>query len=333
MGEDVLTQRWPSILTKESCDLVSNTLGSGEDKNLVALVVHDTLEMLDHAVTLLHLRDNLHNLCNSVVGRKVHGSDVDLNEVVLVIVGKRADFLWPCSRPHAGLSVRANLSDNLANLWLETHVKHAIGLVENEVGDTAEVGLSRFQHVDQSTWSSDADFDTTSEVADLLSLGNTSIHTGVSDAGRLSEFADFLLNLDGQLTGRSEDENDGSVTRSEKGLGVDVHNSGQAVCQGLSGTSLSDTNNIATRQSHGPALGLNGSWCGEALSLDLVHDVSWETSLVKCGDRARDVGTLNGNLMGLAEFVNFGLGSGGNGRVFDVKGLLKFGKSGHVCDS
>lgn len=226
MGKIVLTQRWPSVLAKESSDLISNTLGSGENENLVALVVHDALEMLDHAITLLHLRDNFHDLCDSVVGGEVHGSNVDLDEVILVVVGKCADFFWPCSRPHTGLSVRSNLSNDLANLGLETHVKHTIGLIENEVGDTAEVGLSRLQHVDQTTWSGDADFDTTSEVANLLSLGNTSVDAGISDAGRFSELADFLLDLDSQLTGGCENENDGSVTRSEEWLGVDMDNGG-----------------------------------------------------------------------------------------------------------
>lgn len=200
-----LTKRRPAVLTKESGDLVSNALGACEDENLVVLVAHDGLEVLGHAVTLLKLCANLNNLLNAVVSREIHGTDVDLDPVLLVVGSKLADFLGPCSGPHAGLTIRANLTDNLANLRLETHVKHAVSLVENQVGDTAEVGLASLKHVDETSRGGDAHLNTACEVTDLGTLRNTSIDAGVSDARGLSELANLLLNLDSKLTSGSED--------------------------------------------------------------------------------------------------------------------------------
>jgi hypothetical protein len=132
-----LTERRPSVLSKEACDIVSDTLSSSKDQNLVILVLHNLLEVLGHSIALLKFRYDLNNLSNPVVSRQLHGTNVDLNEVMQVIRGKSTDFLWPSSGPHASLSVRANLSKDLTDLRLETHIQHAISLVKNKVGNTA----------------------------------------------------------------------------------------------------------------------------------------------------------------------------------------------------
>jgi hypothetical protein len=80
-----LTERRPSVLSQEACDIVSNTFSSCKDQNLVVLILHNLLEMLGHPIALLELRYNLNNLSDSVVSRQLHGTDIDLDEVVQVI--------------------------------------------------------------------------------------------------------------------------------------------------------------------------------------------------------------------------------------------------------
>ena len=229
--------------------------------------------MLGHAVTLLELCADLDDLLNAVVGREIHGTNVDLDPVLLVVGSKLANFLGPCSGPHAGLTVRANLSDDLADLRLETHVKHAVGLVENQVGNTAKVGLSSLQHVDETSRGGNAHLNTARKVTDLGTLWNTSVDAGVSDARGLSELADLLLNLDSKLTSGRENEDDGAIAGGEERLSVDVNDGRKTVGQRLSGTGLGNTNNVATRESHGPTLSLDSGGLGETLGLDLVHHV------------------------------------------------------------
>jgi hypothetical protein len=215
-------------------------------------------------------------------------------------------------------------------LGLETHVEHAVSLVENEVGDAAKVGLAHLEHVDQTTRGSDTDLNALSEVADLLALGHTTVDAGVPDARRLAKLADLLLNLDSQLTGGSKDEDDGAIAGSEKRLGVDVDDSGETVTKGLSGTGLSDTNDVATRESHGPALGLNSSRLGEASGLDLVEDVGGETSLIESLDGPGDVGTSKGHVVVGAELVDLSLRASSDSRVLLVERLLELGQSADV---
>ncbi|KAG5460797.1 MAG: hypothetical protein BJ554DRAFT_7112 [Olpidium bornovanus] len=109
---------------------------------------------------LIKFRADLDDLGNVVTRGEVQRPDVDLEEVVEVIHGKALDLLRPGSAPHERLSVRPDLVDNLPDLGLEAHVKHAVRLVENQVRDSTEVGLAGFQHVNQTAGSGDADFDT-----------------------------------------------------------------------------------------------------------------------------------------------------------------------------
>ena len=321
---------WPAILAKEAGDVVGDTLGAGEDENLAGLVLHDLLNVPEHLVALLELGNDLDLLGDAVVGGKLHGTDGDLDPVGLVISRKLTDLLGPSGGPHASLTIGANLADDLANLGLETHVKHAVSLVEHEVGDAAKVGLAHLEHVNQATRGSNADLNALSEVADLLALGHTTVDAGVPDARRLAELANLLLNLDSQLTGGSKDEDDRTIAGCEKRLCVDVDDSGETVTKSLSGTGLSDTDDVATRESHGPALGLNSSGLGEASCLDLVENVGGETGLVESLDRPGNVGTGKGHVVVGAELVNVRLGTGSDGRVLLVERLLELGKSADV---
>jgi hypothetical protein len=321
---------WPAVLAKESGDVVGDTLGAGEHEDLAGLVLHDLLDVPEHLVTLLELGNNLDLLSDTVVGGKLHGTDSDLDPVGLVVGSKLADLLGPGGGPHAGLTVGANLSDDLANLRLETHVQHAVSLVEDKVCDAAKIGLAHLEHVDQTTRGSNADFNALSEITDLLALRHTTVDAGVPDAGRLAELADLLLNLDSQLTGGSKDEDDRAVTGCQERLCVDVDDGGETVAESLSGTGLGDTDNVATRESHGPALRLNGGRLGEASSLDLIENVGRKTSLVEGFDGSGDVSAGKSHGVVGAELVDLSLGTGSDGGILLVEGLLELGKSADI---
>lgn len=92
------------------------------------------------------------------------------------------DVLGPRSAEHQRLPVGADLADNLPDLGLETHVQHTIGLVHDEVGDTAQVCLARLKHVNQATGGRDDDLNTTLKITDLGTLGSTTVDGGVANA-------------------------------------------------------------------------------------------------------------------------------------------------------
>jgi hypothetical protein len=135
-----------------------------------------------------------------------------------------------------------------------------------------------------------------------------------------------LLNLNGQLTSGSENKNDRTITRSQERLGVDVDDGGQTVGKCLTGTGLGNTDDIATGQSHGPALGLDGSRSREALSLHLVHDITGKTSLVESLNRLGDITTVDGHGVVLAELLDLSGRASSDIRVLLVEVLLELGK-------
>ena len=282
--------------------------------------------MFDHAVALLEVGHDLDDLVNTVVGGQVSGTDVDLNVVVKEVRGQLTDLLGPGGGPHASLTVRANLANDLTDLRLETHVQHTVSLVKDQVGNTTKVGAASLQHVDQTTGSGNADLNTAGEVTDLRTLGNTTVNTGVANTGGLSELGDLGLNLNSQLTSGSQDQDNGTISGAQKGLGVDVDNGGKTVGESLSGTSLGNTDSIATREGHGPTLGLDGSGTLETLRLDLTQNVLRETSLVEGLNGARDVTTLHSHVVGLAVLIDLAVGASSNIRVLLVEGLLELGE-------
>jgi hypothetical protein len=286
--------------------------------------------MLDHAITLLGIGDDFDNLSDAVVGREVHGTDVDLDPVLLVVCSELSHFLWPSGRPHARLAVRANLADNLSYLWLETHVKHTVSLVKDKVCHAAQVGLAGLKHVNQTTRSRNAHFDATGKITDLLTTRNTTIDASITNARGFSEFGHFLLDLHGELTSRRENEDDRAITWGEKRLSVDVHNGRQAVGQSLSRSSFGNTDNITSRQCHRPALGLDGRWFRESLSRYLAEDIIWEAGLFKSLDGLRDAFALDGDLVNASEGLDFGVGAVGDGIGLFIEALLELGERSEI---
>ena len=51
-----------------------------------------------------------------------------------------------------------DLLKDFPNLGLEAHVKHSVGLIQNQIGTTSQVRLAGLEEVDQPSWCGDADF-------------------------------------------------------------------------------------------------------------------------------------------------------------------------------
>lgn len=144
------------------------------------------------------------------------------------------DLLRPGSTEHESLTIGSNLFENLLDLRFESHVQHPVGFVHDEVGNTTQVGLSRLEHIDQSSRSGNNDFGTSLEITNLSSLGDSSVDAGVSNSGRRTELGALLLNLDGEFSSGGDDEDDGSISGGKESLGVDVNDGRESESNGLS---------------------------------------------------------------------------------------------------
>ncbi|KAI3481231.1 hypothetical protein L1887_56447 [Cichorium endivia] len=322
---DLGTPQRPAVLAEVLGEVVGDALGAGEDDDL-AVLLRDGLEVADKLALLLKLGANLDDLLDVVVCGELGGANVDLGKVVEEVAGKTLHLLGPGGGEHERLTVGANLLENLADLGLETHVEHAVGLVHDEVGDAAEVGLAGVDHVDQTTRGGDDNLGATLQVAGLGALGHTTVDGASAQAARATEAVALDLDLVGELTRGGQDEGDGTIAGLEEGLSVDVNHGGEGKADGLTRTGLGDGDEVATAERHGPGLRLDGRRLREAHLLDFGKDVVREASLVERGDGLGDVLTLDGHLLGGAVVLHLAVGAGGDARIFDVEVLLEVDK-------
>ncbi|GBE61470.1 ATP-dependent RNA helicase, putative [Babesia ovata] len=126
-------------------------------------------------------------------------------------MSQRLYFLGPSGRPHESLSVGPDLAHNLPDLWLETHIKHAICLVEDEVSDASQVGDPRLKEIDESSGARQQDFYTTPELVRLLPLWYTTVCDRALDTRTCPELRALLSDLLHQFPGGSKDKYDRPV--------------------------------------------------------------------------------------------------------------------------
>lgn len=312
----------PAVLTKELGQIISNTLGASKDDDL-AVLGRDGLQVTNELALLFEFGADLDDLLNVVVGGKLGGADVNLGVVVEEIARKTLHLLGPGGGKHERLSVGTDLLQNLADLWLETHVEHAVSLIHDQVGDASKVGFASVHHVDKTTRGGDADLGATLEVADLRTLGDTTVDGAGSEAAGATEAVALHLDLVGKLTSGSKNEGNGAIARLEERLSVDVNHGGERKANGLTGTSLGDGDKVTTAESHGPGLGLNGRGLAEAHLLNFGENVIGEAGLVERSDGLGHVLTLNGHLLGGAVLLDLAVRAVGDTGVLDVKVLLE----------
>jgi hypothetical protein len=91
-------------------------------------------------------------------------------------------------------------------LGLETHVQHAISLIENEVLDVAQGDAATLNQIDETTGGGNEEIATTLDLAKLGTDIGTTVDDTRSNPRSVGELPGLLVNLRNQLTGRSEDQ-------------------------------------------------------------------------------------------------------------------------------
>jgi hypothetical protein len=171
---------------------------------------------------------------NDVLGDVVVGgtdtTDLDLNKIIRKEVRSESpNGLLESRREHHDLLVIvlvavAGLEDP-ADLRLESHVKHLIGLVDhNELDALERENTATLEEVDETSGSTDKNVTTLAELETLgHGIGTTVDHTRTKH-GPVTETTTFIEDLSSQLTGGSDDKNQRfsrvSTLPSEKSVGT-----------------------------------------------------------------------------------------------------------------
>lgn len=97
----------------------------------------------------------------------------------------------------------------------------------------------------------------------------------VPDAGELSKLVGFDLDLVGELASGSQNKHGGPVTRIIASL-LDVHKTWQQESTGLTGSGLSNGDEVSTFHSNGPGLRLDRGWLCEARMFNLHTMIAFD---------------------------------------------------------
>ena len=71
--------------------------------------------------------------------------------------GKERKERTASSPKHEGLSVGSNLVDDFSDLGFESHVQHSVGLIQDQIRTTPQIGLASFEKIQKTTGSGNAE--------------------------------------------------------------------------------------------------------------------------------------------------------------------------------
>ena len=133
-------------------------------------------------------------------------ADVVANCVVLILAGEDLDRAVERRREQHRLTARRCLVEQTSNLGQEPHVSHAIGFVDHDDLNVAEVEGILAQEVGQSTRTCDEHVDTPVELAALAVVADAAVDRTDAQPARRGERLEFAADLRGQFTRRCEDQ-------------------------------------------------------------------------------------------------------------------------------
>ncbi len=128
------------------------------------------------------------------------------------LVDELGDTLVERGREEQLLAAIGGLAQDALNRLEEAQVTHVVGLVEHRDGDFAEVETALLDQVFDSSGRADDDVDAALECADLAALRNTAVDLRGEEADAAGDRLHGAVDLQGELTGRSEDERTGLAT-------------------------------------------------------------------------------------------------------------------------
>jgi hypothetical protein len=152
-----------------------------------------------------------------------------------------------------GLPLRRQGGQQLIHFLLESHVEHAVRLVENGHADLRRIKTAAPEVVEQPSRSADNHLGTVAQGAELAVHGRSSVNrSGVQAAHLGTEAVDLLAHLHRQFARRTKDQHLGVC-----GLQIQHCQRGQGECRGFSRSGGREPNQVLARHGRRNAHRLN----------------------------------------------------------------------------
>ena len=242
--------------------LAGLVLGAGEDQGRTAALLAQELQQQFGLEVLGH---GVHG-----VGHGLHRSavpDGHPDGITQDLFGQGPDAPGHGGREEQVLALGGQGGQDALEIRQEAHVEHAVGLVQNQGLQVAELHIALADVVQQTAGAGNHAVGALTQGPDLGSQAHATVDGGALEAGLAAQGRGRLVNLFRQFPGGGDDQ-DADPTRLD-GRVHETLDQGQQKGRGLAGTGLGQTHDVAPFQNMGHGLGLNGSGGGIAHGLDV----------------------------------------------------------------
>jgi hypothetical protein len=255
--------------------LVAQALGTElharKDDSAAGVLLEKTLQERD----FLPLRDD-EKFLRDAIGGRARRRDLDLHGHLHVVGGELTDLAAQRRREEARLALFRNRFDDLADLWPETHIEHAIGLVDDEVIDGVETDSALVEVVDEAARCRDDDRGAAMQCIDLRTHTSSTDEDGGLDAQWAADLTHSLIDLEREFARRSQHER--KCAASERVL---HHRDTEG--ERLAGAGLGDTDDILALHTSRDRLALDGRRNSQPERVERLEDGWCDSERVKCG--------------------------------------------------
>jgi hypothetical protein len=262
---------------------------------------------------------NVLNLLSNVLRSRADTANGQEDVILEEILSEHLNIAGEGGREHESLAALntghiLTLND-AANLGLETHVKHAIGLIENKVLDVAERDAATLNQIHESAGGSDKKIATAFNLAELGSYLSTAIDDAGTNPRTVGKLPRLVVNLRDKLASGGEYQGGGvrlalatkvaALTgRNGRGaVGKSLRQDGEQETTCLAGTCLGACHEVATADDNGDGVLLNRRGDLVPRKLDVGEQMGVQRGGGERQNRLRRVATggRDGNVIVLLE--------------------------------
>jgi hypothetical protein len=303
------------LVDEEVGERVGHTLGLDKDECQTSTMGVKDIQKDGALVDVLDVL----NLLRDVFRGRTDSADRQEDVVLEEIAGEHLNVSGESGRKHERLAVlnagHVLSLNNTTNLRLETHVQHAVGLIEDKVLDVHERNAASFNEIDQTTRCGNKEIATALDLAKLRTDVGTTVDNARSNPRPVCKLARLFIDLRDKLTGRGQNQGGGislalateTASSSSGGRGgtslESLGQNGEQETTSLARTSLGASHQISATHDNGNGVLLDGSWHLVTSKLNVADKVIVQGRVGKRKDRIRDVlsGSLNGDVIILLE--------------------------------
>ena len=219
-------------------------LGGREDDDALGRFLGEKLLQERHFMRLVADVGRLHDRF-----RRTRYCDLDLLRVLQDVVRQRPDLRRHGSREHDYLTRLRELLIDLHNVVMETHIEHAIGLVEDEEGGAREVYAAHVQVADQAAGRGNNDVGAHLQSALLPGVGDAvgaTVDSHCRDGNEVGKAVDLLIDLLRQFARRCHNDRVDRILWIS--ASAQLANDGQHVGGRLAGARLCAPDQVLARE-------------------------------------------------------------------------------------